>query len=91
MRIVNTKALLVRQLIGRSCKGMPVSLHRQGVVQEVAFDHAEDNHVDDVALRGRRRQQSAETDWLITSPQPEGPTDARLIPSYEGYILKVIF
>ena len=28
---------------------------------------------------------------MTTSPQPGGPTDARLIPSYEGHIAKVIF
>ena len=54
-------------------------------------DHAEDNQVNDAAPRGKRRQQSAETDWLITSPQPGVPTDARLIPNYGGHIAKVIF
>ena len=56
-----------------------------------ASDHVEYSQVDDAALQGRRHQQSAETDWLITLPQPRGPTDARLIPSYEGHIAKVIF
>ena len=56
-----------------------------------ASDHAEDNHVDNAAPRGSRRPQSVGTNWLITSPQPEGPTDTHLIPSYGGHIAKVIF
>ena len=43
---------------------------RAGPSTAGAFDHAEDNQVDDAAPRERRRKQSAETDWLITSPQP---------------------
>ena len=56
-----------------------------------AFELAGDSHVDNAQPRGSRRSQSAGTDWLITSPQPECPTDTRLIPSYGGHIAKVIF
>ena len=91
MRIMTTKALLVCESIGRSCAGIPVSLQGQGPSTVGAYYHAEESQVDDVAPRGRRRPQSAETDWLITSTQPGGPIDARLIPSHEGHIAKVIF
>ena len=56
-----------------------------------ASDHVEDNHIDNAAPRGSRCPQSAGTDWLITLPQTDGPTDARLIPSYGGAHSKVIF
>ena len=49
-----------------------------------ASDHAEDSQVDDAAPWGMRCQQSTKTNWPITSPQPGGPTDAFLIPSYGG-------
>ena len=52
-------------------------------------DHARVSQVEDVAPRGRRC--SANVDWLITSPQPEGPVDTSLIPSYGGHVAKVIF
>ena len=54
-------------------------------------DHARVSQVEDVAPRGRRRSQSADMDWLITSPQPGGPVDSSLIPSYGGHVAKVIF
>ena len=44
-------------------------------------DHAGANRVEDATPRGRKRSQSADIDWLITSPQPEGPVDTTLIPS----------
>ena len=64
---------------------------RAGPSNAGASDHVEDSHVDNAAPRGRRRQQCDRTDWLITSPQPEGPGDARLIPNYGGHIAKVSF
>ena len=54
-------------------------------------DHAGVSQVEDAAPRGRRRSQSADMDWLITSPQPGGPVDTTLIPSYGGHVAKVIF
>ena len=63
---------------------------RAGPSNAGASDHVEDNQVDNAAPGGRRPQ-SGGMDWLITSPQPGGPTDARLIPSYGGHIAKVIF
>ena len=54
-------------------------------------DHAGVSQVEDAAPRGRRRSQSADMDWLITSPQPEGPVDTSLIPSNAGHVAKVIF
>ena len=77
MRIVTTKALLVSQLIGRSCEGMLVSLHGRALVRQAPSDHAKDSQVDDATPRGRRRQQSIETNLLI--------------PRYEGHIAKAIF
>ena len=56
-----------------------------------ASDLAEDSHGDNARPRGSRRPQSGEKDWMITSPQPGGPTDARLIPSYGGHIVRVIY
>ena len=47
-----------------------------------ASEHAGDSHVDNEPPRGSRRSQFARMDLLITSPQPEGHTDTRLIPSY---------
>ena len=55
------------------------------------FDLAEDSQGDSAAPRGSRRPQSGGTDWLIKSPQPGSPTNARLIPSYGGHIARVIF
>ena len=56
-----------------------------------ASEHAGHSHVDNELSRGSRRSQSVGTDWLATSPQPEEPTDTRLIPSYGGHIAKVVF
>ena len=47
--------------------------------------------MEDAAPRGRKRSQSGDVDWLITSPYPGGPVDTYLIPSYGGHIAKVIF
>ncbi|XP_057532961.1 uncharacterized protein LOC130810853 [Amaranthus tricolor] len=47
--------------------------------------------VDNEPPRGSRCSQSVGTDWLVTSPQPGGPIDTRLIPSYGGHIAKLIF
>ena len=57
---------------------------------EGSVGHPIDWTVDNAAPRGSRRPQSAGTDWLIKSPQPGAPTDARLIPNYGGHIAKVI-
>ena len=54
-------------------------------------DTSEGSHVEDVAPRGSRRTQSVDMDWLITSPQPGGPVDTNLIPSYGGHVAKLIF
>ena len=54
-------------------------------------DHAGASQVEDAAPRGRSRSQSAYMDWLISSPQPGGPVDTSLIPSYGGHIAKIIF
>ena len=56
-----------------------------------ASEHAGRSYIDDEPPRGSRRSQSAGTDWLVTSPQPRGSTDTRLILSYGGHIAKVIF
>ena len=71
-------------------RGHASKFTRVGPSTTNASDHAEDSQVDDVASRGSRPQ-SAETDWLMTSPQPGGPNDTGLIPSYAGHIAKVIF
>ena len=47
--------------------------------------------MEDATPRRRRRSQSTDADWIITSPQPGGPIDTRLIPSYGGHIARVIY
>ena len=74
--IVITKAPLVSQSIGLSCGGMPFKFARAGPSNAGASDHAEDNQVENTTPRGRRSTQFDGTVWLITSPQPGGPTDA---------------
>ena len=54
-------------------------------------DQAGGSQVEDAAPRRRRRSQSTDADWVITSPQPGGPIDTRLIPSYGGHIARVIY
>ena len=55
---------------------------RAGPSNAGASDNAEDSQLDDAASGRRRRPQSGGMDWLITSPQPGGPTDTQLIPNY---------
>ena len=54
-------------------------------------DQAGSSHVEDAAPRRRRRSRSDDPDWVIREPQPGGPVDTRLIPSYGGHVARVIF
>ena len=83
MMMMSTKAVLVAQWIGLLSAGMAVNLHVQALVLLAHLN------LPKIATLIMRRHGG--TDWLITSPQPEGPTDTRLIPSYGGHITKVIF
>ena len=71
-----TEWTVVRGSDGRFARGGPSS--------SGASECAGSILVDNESPRGRRGSQSAGTDWLVTSPYPGGPTDTRLIPSYEG-------
>ena len=73
---------IVRGPDGRFARGGPSS--------SAASERAGGSFVDNEPPRGRPSQ-STNTDWLVTSPQPGGPTDTRLIPSYGGHIAKLIF
>ncbi|XP_057532944.1 protein MAINTENANCE OF MERISTEMS-like [Amaranthus tricolor] len=73
---------IVRGHQGRFARGGPSS--------SAASERAGGSFVDNEPPRGRPSQ-STNTDWLVTSPQPGGPTDTRLIPSYGGHIAKLIY
>ncbi|XP_057528012.1 protein MAIN-LIKE 1-like [Amaranthus tricolor] len=62
-----------------------------GSSSSAASERAGRSFVDNEPPRESRSSQSANTDWLVTSPQPRGPTDTQLIPSYGGHITKLIF
>ncbi|CAO2833506.1 unnamed protein product [Amaranthus hypochondriacus] len=72
-------------------RGVVGQFKRKGHSLAGPSDQAGGSQVEDAAPRRRRRSQSADVDWLITSPQPGGPVDTRLIPSYGGHIARVIF
>ncbi|XP_057535379.1 protein MAIN-LIKE 1-like [Amaranthus tricolor] len=72
-------------------RGHAVKFKIRGQGSSGTSDQAGVSQAEDAAPRGRRRSQSADTDWLITSAQPGGPVDTTLIPSYGGHVAKAIF